>query len=164
MAKPSFTADSLQSPCICFFANSLAAPVKNMLVQLISTVVSIATTIIQFLKMIGTLVTNIDKEIAIYALNTALEVEKAFVRPLESPFMLLTKMAKPYSDCDYINTFLKGLKVVRKEVIGPVEKQIRQFEDMVDTLEDQKKRYDKLDSVLSMLNDFKTALTDVCGV
>lgn len=164
MTKPILTAlNKLQSPCVCFFANSLAKPVKDILINTITVLVASATAIITFLKTIGTLITNIDKEIKIYAMQTALNFEKTLVRPLESPFALLTKMAKPYVDCDYINTFLTGVRTVRSFVFDPVDKQMRKFEDMIDQLEDEKKKWDQLDNVLSIMTDFKNAISSYCG-
>lgn len=163
MAKPSFTSSSLQSPCICFWVNSLAAPVKNSIIQLITTVITAATTIVNFLKLIGTLVTNIDKELKIKGLNIAIDAAKAIVRPLEAPSNLLVKLMKPYSDCDYLNTWMKSVKDFNKNVIGPVEKKIRDAEDMVDALEDEKRRWTKLDDALSVMNDFKNAIENFCG-
>lgn len=163
MAKPSFTSSSLESPCICFWLSSLAAPVKNSIVQLINTIITAATTIVNFLKLIGTLVTNIDKELKIAGLNIAIDAAKALVRPLEAPSTLVVKLMKPYSDCDYLNTWMSTIKKFNKSVIGPVEKQIRDAEDMVDTLEDDKRRWTALDDALSVMNDFKDAIQNVCG-
>ena len=164
MAKPALQFQGqLETPCVCFWFNSLLAPVKNMITQLISTVVTACKAILVAIKVIGTLVNNIDKELKIKGYTIALEAAKAVVRPLESPFLLLTKMTKPYADCSYINTFLKGLKFVRTKAIGPTEKKIREVEDLIDALEDAKKDWDALDRAISAMDDFNNVINNWCG-
>jgi hypothetical protein len=164
MAKPLMQKKSqLESPCVCLFVNSLAVSVKNMLTQLITTIVNVCKSLLVAIKLIGTLCNNYDKELKIYGYTVLLEAEKAVARPLESPFLLLTKMTKPYADCDYITTFLGFLKYVRTKVIGPTEKHIKDIENMIDTLEDQKKQWDGMDRAISALDDFNNVISSYCG-
>lgn len=164
MAKPTLEGKSgLQSPCVCVWLNSLAAPVKDSIIQMISTLTSILTTIIQFIKLVGTLVCNLDKEIAIYAMQAAIEAEQALIRPAQQPFNMLVKLTKPYSDCDYINTFVKGTKKIKNMTFGWIEKKVRDMEDMIDALEDKQVELDQLDNLISMLNDFNRTLSEFCG-
>ena len=164
MAKPVLEyIEDLESPCVCLWFNSLLAPVKNMITQLISTVVTVCKAILVGLKLIGTLLTNYDKELKIYGLTVALEAAKTIVRPLESPFLLLTKLTKPYADCDYITKFIGWMKYVRTEAIGPTEKEIRKTEDLIDKLEDEKKRYEGFDRAISAMDDFNNVINNWCG-
>lgn len=165
MAKPVLkNKNQLQDPCLCFWLNSLGSPVKNMITGLISTVVNTAKAILLAAKTIGTLMTNIDKEIQIYSFETAINLEKAIMQPLQAPFALLTKAAQPYADCDYVKTFLTSIKSVKKTLFSRWTNQIKEFEDMVDSLEMAKKQWDGVDRAISTLTDINNAISTLCDM
>ena len=165
MAKPVLTKkNQLDDPCLCIWINSLAAPVKTTLIQMLNLVINLITSLIQAMKLVIELVANYDVELKILALQTAVEIEKSIVLPLQAPFALLINMAKPYADCDYVNSMLKVITNGRNKFLGPTEQNIRDIEDIIDELEESKKQIDSWDRYISVLNDTKYMITNLCGV
>jgi hypothetical protein len=150
-------------PCVCAWIDALGAPAKNAITQLINTIANSCKAVLTYLKLVSTFVNNINKELEIYAKKAELEAEKAVINGISIPFDSLTKLIKPYTDCDYLNSVMTGINKIKDDLgINRLKKHIRDVEDAIDRLEEEKKKWDKLDRYIQAMEDLKN-IADFCG-
>ena len=145
--------------CICNLVEMIG-PAKQDLSALLTGMIAILTAVKTKAQLLS--YQNIEDMLYKAALEAELAVLNKTIEPVEAPFRMVLGYTKALSDCDPTNTLATILKAARDSVLTPVYEYEYEVEQLIASIDDNRKQIDTFDRWISVLQDVQDAIEE-CG-
>lgn len=151
-------ADVQFDPCLCDWIAEIGE-FKDPLVGMLDTSIAALTAIKVALSLAPANVTDQLKKLRYEAELAALEQA---VGQLETPIALISSLGAPFADCDPVSNVTTITKRLRDILLSDLDDRRFKVESFIEGLDAEGLKVERLDKLIDMLNEVKSAIDD-CG-
>jgi hypothetical protein len=144
--------------CACAFVDNLG-PFKQTFTSLLDSIIAIMTAI---KATIALWPADLGDQLKKIALEANLVVIEAAVSNVEAPFKSVNMLMSPYADCPPVATAARTITDVRNLILGPLDEAKEEVQLLIDALNLDQAKLERLDMLINQLNDLKDAI-EFCG-
>jgi hypothetical protein len=144
--------------CVCLFISSLGN-FKDILLALIDSVTIILRTVQASIALVPV---DLSDQLTKIKLETELELIEMTVGVIEPPLGAASGYFKAWADCDPVASVSKTMDDLRDTVLKDVEERRYEIEQLIEALNLESQKIEKLNQWINQLEDLKDAIT-ACG-
>jgi hypothetical protein len=144
--------------CVCDFLNGLG-DLKTSFIALIDAGISLLTTV---KAAIALWPEDPADRLHLIELQAELNIWETISKPIDTPFVVLQSYFSLYGDCSGVASAVKAIKGFRDTILGPVEEREDEINDMIESLDLEASKVQRLDDIIDQLQAVKDAI-DLCG-